>query len=259
MIAKARSSVELLQALRLLSGMPHDDEFHFKSHENLDRPGDTGRDEEWTDAADPELPKENVPRVRSPLSLPTGFEAMNAEPACEPRRVLVAGIGNIYLGDAGFGVAVARRLLARPLPADLVVKDFGVNAVELACALRQGYAAVILVDLLPRRRIPGSLCILTPDEVGRELNLSLEIDGHAVNPADILLLAGRIGESPPLVLLAGCEPTIIRDPKDAGSIAIGMSCPVADAVEAAANLVLEQAEILLNYPKPCRTKGIPTC
>ena len=39
--------------------------------------------------------------------------------------ILIAGIGNIFLGDDAFGVEVARSLARRTLPGEIQVKDFG--------------------------------------------------------------------------------------------------------------------------------------
>ena len=77
--------------------------------------------------------------------------------------ILIAGIGNIFFGDDAFGVEVVRRLAARPLPAGVVVKDFGIRGFDLACALQDGYDAVILVDAMQRGAPPGTLHVLEPE------------------------------------------------------------------------------------------------
>src|SRR5438128_1754175 len=84
-------------------------------------------------------------------------------PPPDRRAVLVAGVGNIFLGDDAFGVEVAQRLARRPLPAGVRVVDFGIRGLDLAYALLDPYEAVILVDAMPRGEQPGTLYVLEPD------------------------------------------------------------------------------------------------
>ena len=79
-----------------------------------------------------------------------------------PARILIAGIGNIFLGDDAFGVEVARRLVRRRLPDGVRVVDFGIRGLDLTYALLDGYEAVILVDAAPRGGPPGTLYVLEP-------------------------------------------------------------------------------------------------
>src|SRR6516225_7125141 len=84
----------------------------------------------------------------------------------EQPRILVAGIGNIFLGDDAFGVEVARRLAARPQPDGVRVADFGIRGIDLTYALLDGYETVILVDATPRGGQPGTLYVIEPDVGG---------------------------------------------------------------------------------------------
>ena len=77
--------------------------------------------------------------------------------------ILVAGIGNIFNGDDGFGVAVAQRMAGRALPAGVTVKDFGIRGLDLTYALLDGYAAVILVDTAQRGEPPGTVYVIEPE------------------------------------------------------------------------------------------------
>ncbi len=79
------------------------------------------------------------------------------------RRILVAGIGNVFLGDDAFGVEVVRRLAAARLPPEAEVVDFGINGLDLTYALLDGYAAAILVDAIPRGQAPGTLYVIEPE------------------------------------------------------------------------------------------------
>src|SRR4028119_1562995 len=94
-------------------------------------------------------------------------------------RILVAGIGNIFLGDDGFGSEVARRLARLPMPDGVRVVDYGIRGVHLAYDLLDGYDALILVDALPGSRTPGDLTVLEvgPDDVGEAA-----LDAHGMDP-----------------------------------------------------------------------------
>nr|WP_221475719.1 hydrogenase maturation protease [Sphaerisporangium rubeum] len=143
---------------------------------------------------------------------------------------MVAGVGNVFLGDDGFGVAVARELAGRDLPDGAVVADFGIRGVHLAYELTGGgYDAAILVDLAPRGDPPGTLYVLRPTE--GDLTGAL-FDAHDMNPEAVLALAGTLGEMTIPVLLVGCEPATTAPGMD-------LSPPVAGAVPRAAGLVLE--------------------
>src|SRR5262245_58519709 len=101
-----------------------------------------------------------------------------------PARILVAGIGNIFLGDDAFGVEVVHRLSARKLPPEVEVRDFGIRGVDLAWALQDGYHAVILVDALHRGGRPGTLRILEPQPSPSASSL----EPHQLDPARVLQL-----------------------------------------------------------------------
>src|SRR3954467_12260006 len=79
------------------------------------------------------------------------------------RRILVAGIGNVFLGDDGFGVALAERLAERELPAGVEVVDYGIRGMDLAYALQDGYDAVVFLDATPRGDQPGTLYVIEPE------------------------------------------------------------------------------------------------
>ncbi|MEJ7743776.1 MAG: hydrogenase maturation protease [Nocardioidaceae bacterium] len=85
-------------------------------------------------------------------------------------RILVAGVGNIFLGDDGFGSEVARRLAGQHLPEEVRVTDYGIRGMHLAYDLLDGYDALVLVDAMPGRGRPGDITVLEvgPDDVGRE-------------------------------------------------------------------------------------------
>ncbi|MDH2429033.1 hydrogenase maturation protease [Sphaerisporangium sp. TRM90804] len=145
-------------------------------------------------------------------------------------RILVAGVGNVFLGDDGFGVAVAESLAARPLPEGVVVADFGIRGVHLAYELTGGgYDLAILVDAAARGDPPGTLYVLRPSPGGGPGTFA---DAHDMTPDAVLALAGALGERATPVLLVACEPADL-------SPGMELSPPVAGAVGRAADLVCE--------------------
>jgi hydrogenase maturation protease len=121
-------------------------------------------------------------------------------------RILVAGIGNIFLGDDAFGVEVARLLSARRQPEGVRVVDFGIRGLDLAYALTDDCDAAILVDAAPRGGTPGTLYLIEPSLDPGSFAASGGFDGHSMDPVKVLQLASTLGTLPPRVLIVGCEP-----------------------------------------------------
>lgn len=153
-------------------------------------------------------------------------------------RTLVAGIGNIFLGDDGFGVETARMLAERPLPPHTEVADIGVRGVHLAYQLLDGYETLVLVDATARGGAPGTLYVIEHDGPGADESEGVPaLDGHRMTPDTVLALldtlcAGTGGDPPRRVLIVGCEPASVEE-------GIGLSAPVADAVPQAVRLIEE--------------------
>ena len=103
-------------------------------------------------------------------------------------RILVAGIGNVFFGDDGFGVEVAGRLNGSGLASGAHVVDFGIRSYDLAYALTSGrYDAAILVDASTRGGAPGDIYVLVPDlEPDAE---PAPANAHAMNPETVLRMA----------------------------------------------------------------------
>ena len=103
-------------------------------------------------------------------------------------KILVAGIGNIFLGDDGFGVEVAARLAGAELPEGVRVEDFGIRGVHLAYELLDGYDALVLVDAVPMGEPPGTVAIIEPDPVEPTWAnpAAPAMDAHSMNPAVVL-------------------------------------------------------------------------
>ena len=136
-------------------------------------------------------------------------------------RVLVAGIGNIFLNDDGFGCTVASKLLAEPLPDGVRVIDYGIRGMHLAYDLLDGFDALVIVDALPRGGSPGDIVVL---EVRAEDLGTGDFDAHGMEPTSVLASLGSLGGELPLTYVVGCEP---------GDVGEGMELtpPVAAAVD----------------------------
>jgi hydrogenase maturation protease len=155
----------------------------------------------------------------------------------EQGQVLVAGIGNIFLGDDAFGVEVVQRLARRELPPGARVVDFGIRGFDLAHALLEPHAAVILVDATPRDNPPGTLYVLELEltDAGTQQPAG-GIEPHAMHPLRVLELARSLGARPRRVLVVGCEPTPL-DEAEALAGSMGLTEPVAAVIDEAVDLV----------------------
>jgi hydrogenase maturation protease len=149
-------------------------------------------------------------------------------------NVLIAGVGNIFRGDDAFGSEVARRLMERPSPPEARVVDFGIRGHDLAFALENDYATVILIDVIQRGGVPGALCVIEPDlEALRDDPRNIEADTHAMHPLRVLRLLQARGAKLPRLWLVGCEPATFGP--DEGHI--GLSEPVRAAVPQAVAMI----------------------
>jgi len=161
------------------------------------------------------------------------LEPLSAPGRPAPARALVAGIGNVFLADDGFGVEVARRLERRGLPAGVDVGDFGIRGMDLVYALGEDYDAAVLVDAAPRGEAPGTLTVIEPD-IDHD---TLALDTHAMDPVKVLRLARELGPVPERVLVVGCEPLVRMSGDTADELVGELSAPVEAAVDEAAALV----------------------
>jgi len=178
------------------------------------------------------------------------FDATEIEPLheFEPGRrangerpsVLVAGIGNIFLGDDGFGVEVIKRLAKRELPPGVRVVDFGIRGLDLAYALQDGYETSILVDAYAHGQPPGTVSLVEPDLKDLDSSEQGLIESHGMDPVNVLRMASANG---PLkrVLVVGCEPATFGGEEGQ----MGMSDVVTKSVDEAVSLVLSTIEKIL--------------
>lgn len=166
-----------------------------------------------------------------------------------PARILVAGIGNIFMGDDGFGVEVVRRLLERPPSPGVEVVDFGIRGLDLAYALQNEYDAVILVDAAPRGHPPGTLSVIEPvlspwpelatGTADERMAGQAALEPHGMDPVRVLTLARSLGGALPPVRLVACEPGALEPIGAGAEDLVALSEPVRASVEPAVALVEE--------------------
>jgi len=154
-------------------------------------------------------------------------------------RVLVAGVGNIFLTDDGFGSEVVRRMAGEELPASVEMVDFGIRGVHLAYQLLDGYDVLVVVDAAPRGHEPGHVSLLEvdPADVADSAQAVSDgqaplVDAHGLEPAAILSMLGSLGGTVARVVVVACEPASVEE-------GIGLTEPVQAAVPRAIEMVRE--------------------
>ena len=176
------------------------------------------------------------------------------------QNVLIAGIGNIFLGDDAFGSMVARRMMDRPHRPEVKILDFGIRGFDLAFTLLENYELVVLIDILPHSALSGSLRVL-------ELPLSAPSDAnrgapqsHGMTPVRALELANQFGVNAKHIYLIGCEPENLL-PNESGEFSLTPA--VEAAVEPAILLVNELVEEFFQkteqQPRQSRRQGPSVC
>jgi hydrogenase maturation protease len=157
----------------------------------------------------------------------------------EGPRIMVAGIGNVFFSDDGFGVEVANRLAREPLPDCIRVEDYGIRGVHLAHDLCAGYDALVIIDAMPMGdEPPGTVVVLEPDvpppasQTDDDGDPVPVMDAHTMSPLAVLTTLANLGGSVDRILVVGCQPATIED-------GMGLSEPVAAAVDRAVEMVSE--------------------
>lgn len=154
-------------------------------------------------------------------------------------RILVAGIGNIFMADDAFGCEVAQRLAARALPEEVRVVDFGIRGFDLVYALMDGYDVTILVDATPRGGEPGTIYTIEPDlsELDKVDAQGLAIEPHGMNPLKVLGMAKSMGGDLKRILLVGCEPETLGPEEGQMGLSASVEAAVGEAVKVVESLV----------------------
>jgi hydrogenase maturation protease len=151
------------------------------------------------------------------------------------KRILVAGIGNAWLSDDGFGGEVVKRLESRELPEGTVVLDFGTGGLDLAYEVMRGYDALVLIDVSRQGGEPGTLYVMEASE--QEVDAGIEdgqvINPHAMDPQTVLRFVKTVGAWPGKVVVVACEPARVEE------MGLGLSDEVARAVDGAVELVVQ--------------------
>ena len=156
------------------------------------------------------------------------------------KRILVAGIGNAWLSDDGFGGEVVKRLGERELPEGAVVLDFGTGGLDLAYEVMRGYDALVLVDVSRQGGEPGTLYVMEAleEDVAAGIDDGQVINPHGMDPQTVLRFVKTVGAWPGMVLVVACEPARVE------VLGLGLCVVVARAVDGAVDLVAKTVEEL---------------
>jgi len=156
-------------------------------------------------------------------------------------HILVACIGNIFLGDDGFGCEVARRLAARKLPDEVRLIDFGIRGFDLAYALLDGYEVTIFVDATPRGGHPGTLYKIEPDlaELDGLDPQQMMVETHGMNPMKVLSMVKSMGGEFKRIFVVGCEPATFGPEEGRMELSEPVEAAIAEAVSLIESLIAE--------------------
>jgi hydrogenase maturation protease len=170
---------------------------------------------------------------------PLSPDERRSQPVFEPPRILVAGIGNIFLGDDGFGVAVSQALSKENLPALVRVADFGIRGFDLAYAMQCGYDTAILVDAYPGEKDPGTISVIELDlrDGAAKVPETNFVEPHAMNPMNVLRMVANMNGPLRRVLLVGCVPATFGGEEGTMALSEPVAAAVPDAVRVTLNLV----------------------
>ena len=152
------------------------------------------------------------------------------------KQILVAGVGNAWLQDDGFGPVVVQRLESREPPSGVTVMDFGSGGLDLAYEIMRGYDALVLLDVSRQGGEPGTLYVIEPDpaDYARPIEDGEMISPHGMDPQTVLRFVNAVGGFSGKVVVVACEPGPIED------LSVGLSPEVEAVIERALEVVLEQ-------------------
>lgn len=182
----------------------------------------------------------------------TPEEVEPVEDAPAGPRILIAGIGNMFMADDAFGPEVVSAMRGRTLQEGVHIADFGIRGMDLAYRLLDGYDVAVLVDAAPRGKEPGTVHVIDPGPLGAPPDAA-ERDlpqAHGMDPVQVLALARQLADGTqelPRVLVLGCEPSV-RMRGDEPDVVVGLSEPVRAAVTVAADMLESLTGELLRDP-----------
>ncbi|HLY71530.1 MAG TPA: hydrogenase maturation protease [Puia sp.] len=163
---------------------------------------------------------------------------MEQPKATRKKRVMIAGVGNLFMKDDAFGVEVVKKMMQKEFPEGVEIKDFGTGGLKLAYDLMKGYDGLILLDASKRGGSPGTLYVIEPDE--KEFQSSLEegdtIDPHGGDPLTVLRFVKAFGSWPAKVMIVACEPASTDE------FEMGLS----DSVKASVDKAIEFVNEIIN-------------
>jgi len=166
---------------------------------------------------------------------------MSTDTPPRAKNVLVAGVGNAWMRDDGFGGEVAKLLGEREIPRGVHVIDFGSGGLDLAYEVMRGYDALILIDVSRQGGTPGTLYVMEadPDDVDGEIQDGQMLDPHGMDPQTVLRFVKYVGGWPGRVFVVACEPEVVED------VGFGLSPAVSGSLAHAADVVLDTvAEVM---------------
>lgn len=175
------------------------------------------------------------------------------QPKIPVRRILIACIGNIFLGDDSFGVEVAQSLMSRKTkryPEGVQVVDFGIRGIDLAYTLLDNYNTLVLVDAVSRGGTPGTLYLIEPDLAAIDPEKGVEagraaMEAHSMDPLKVLAFARTLGAQPIHTFLVGCEPAPLNESEEHAAMQMGLSEPVRASIDEAVKMIDSLVDTLL--------------
>jgi hydrogenase maturation protease len=181
------------------------------------------------------------------------FDATEVEPlpdgagqkktAKQKPAILIAGVGNIFMGDDAFGVEVAKRLSAKTFPDSVRIVDFGIRGLDLVYALQDGYDATILIDACQRGQPPGTVYVIEPDLTAvDDVAANAVVDSHGMDPMNVIRMAKAMNAPLKRLLVVGCEPETLGGEQGQ----MGLSSTVEAALDEAVRVVQDVVERILN-------------
>ena len=151
--------------------------------------------------------------------------------------ILVAGVGNIFMGDDAFGVEVIKRMSTMKFPDAVRIVDFGIRGLDLVYALQDGYDTTILVDACSKGKPAGTIYVIEPDLNAAEANISGVVDSHGMDPMNVIRMAKAMNAPLKRLLVIGCEPETLGGEQGQMGLSSTVEAALDEAVRVVENVV----------------------